>query len=387
MKTSRLAATVAATAMAGSSLVTAAGADAAPGGPEHHARSIHAVFVQTNDESGNAILVYRRRESGTLTRVGRVPTGGLGGSEPGAVVDPLASQGSLTYDGPHHLLYAVNAGSDTLTVFGVNGTRLVRRQILPTGGHLPVSIGVARDVVYVLNAGGDGSVSGYRVRGGHLTRIAGSTRSLSLGNPAAPPFLSSPAQVAVAPDARSVLVATKTHGTAVDFPLSRHGWPPTHPVVTRAPAGSVPFALTFDRGGHLLVAGAAGGAFSYDVHRDGTLAPLSGFVANGQAATCWSVRARGYLYAANAGSATISSYTVRHGLLSLLAPSGVAATTDAGAVDLAASRDGRFLYQLATGAGAVDEYRVHADGSLTRIGTVTGLGIDNGHGTEGIAAS
>jgi 6-phosphogluconolactonase (cycloisomerase 2 family) len=387
MKTSRLAATLATAAVAGSTLVTAAAATAAPGRAGHRTGDAHAVFVQTNAESGNAILVYRRDAHGTLTRVDRVPTGGLGGSEPGAVVDPLASQGSLTYDGRHHLLYAVNAGSDTLTVFRVHGTRLARREVIGTGGHLPVSVGVARDVVYVLNAGGDGSVSGYRVRDGRLTRIAGSTRSLSLGNPAAPPFLSSPSQVVVTPDARTVLVATKTHGTIVGFRLSGHGWPSTHPLVTSAPDGSVPFALDFDRGGHLLVAGAAGGALSYDVEGNGALTPLSGFVANGQAATCWTALAHGYLYAANAGSATISSYVDRHGVLSLLAPSGVAAQTDAGPVDLAASPDGRFLYQLATGAGAVDEYRVGADGSLTRIGTVTGLGIDDGHGSEGIAAS
>jgi 6-phosphogluconolactonase (cycloisomerase 2 family) len=387
MHTSRLAAAVAATAVAGTSLVTAAVASAQPGRAGHPAREAHAVFVQTNDESGNAILVYRRGAHGTLSRVGRVPTGGLGGSEPGAVVDPLASQGSLTYDGRHHLLYAVNAGSDTLTVFGVHGTRLGRRQVLPTGGHLPVSVGVARGVVYVLNAGGDGSVSGYRVHGRHLTRIPGSTRTLALGNPAAPPFLSSPSQVAVTPDARNVVVATKTHGTLVVFHLGRHGWPSTHPVATSAPDGSVPFALGFDRGAHLLVAGAAGGAFSYAVGGDGTLTPLSGFVANGQAATCWTALARGFLYAANAGSATISSYADHDGVLSLLSPDGVAAATDPGPVDLAATPDGRFLYQLATGAGAVDEYHVGAAGSLTRIGAVTGLGVDDGHGAEGIAAS
>ncbi len=391
MNTSRPAATafatVVATAVAGTSLATAAVASAQPGRAGHPTAEAHAVFVQTNDEAGNAILVYRRGADGALRRVGRVPTGGRGGSEPGAVVDPLASQGSLTYDGRHRLLYAVNAGSDTLTVFAVHGTRLTRRQVLSTGGHLPVSVGVAREVVYVLNAGGDGSVSGYRVHGRDLARIPGSTRTLGLGNPAAPPFLSSPSQVAVTPDARDVVVATKTHGTLMVFPLGRHGWPSRHPVVTPAPDGSVPFALDFDRGGHLLVAGAAGGALSYAVRDDGSLTALSGFVANGQAATCWTALARGFLFAANAGSATISSYADHHGVLSLLAPDGVAAATDPGPVDLAASPGGRFLYQLATGAGAVDEYRVGPRGALARIGTVTGLGVDDGHGAEGIAAS
>ena len=60
---------------------------------------------------------------------------------------------------------------------------------------------------------------------------------------------------------------------------------------------------------------------------------------------------------------------------------------DTGPVDLAASGDDKYLYQLATGAGVIDEYRIGQNGSLSLIGTVTGLGIDNGHGAEGIAAT
>ena len=65
----------------------------------------------------------------------------------------------------------------------------------------------------------------------------------------------------------------------------------------------------------------------------------------------------------------------------------MAAHTDTGPVDLAASGDVKYLHQLATGAGVIDEYRIGQDGSLSLIGTVTGLGIDKGHGTEGIAAT
>jgi 6-phosphogluconolactonase (cycloisomerase 2 family) len=100
------------------------------------------------------------------------------------------------------------------------------------------------------------------------------------------------------------------------------------------------------------------------------------------------VNAQGFLYVANAGSATITGYRVDPaGRLALLDPSGVSAHTDAGPIDLAATADGRFLYQHAAGAGAIDEFRVGADGSLTPIGTVSGLPVDDGSGPEGIAAS
>ena len=129
-------------------------------------------------------------------------------------------------------------------------------------------MGVARDPVYVLNAGGDGAISGFRVNDGTLNPLVGSTRSLGLGNPATPPFLAAPSQVALTPDGRNVIVATQTHGVMDIFPLDRLGRPTPAPVVTAAAPGSVPFALSFDRDANLLVAGAAGVASSYTVHRD-----------------------------------------------------------------------------------------------------------------------
>ncbi|HEU0303935.1 MAG TPA: hypothetical protein VFR32_05080, partial [Gaiellaceae bacterium] len=57
-----------------------------------------AVFVQTNDPSGNAVLSFRRAADGSLTQAGRFSTGGLGGTTVSAPTDPLASQGSLVLD-------------------------------------------------------------------------------------------------------------------------------------------------------------------------------------------------------------------------------------------------------------------------------------------------
>ena len=94
----------------------------------------HAVFVQTDNTSGNQVVAYHRAPDGTLRRAGTYGTGGLGGILAGSVVDHLASQGSLTYDPWHSLLYAVNAGSDTVSVFAVRGDRLALRQVVSSGG-------------------------------------------------------------------------------------------------------------------------------------------------------------------------------------------------------------------------------------------------------------
>ncbi|MEO8221144.1 MAG: beta-propeller fold lactonase family protein [Specibacter sp.] len=355
--------------------------------PQRHHMPAGAVFIQNNGATGNSVTVFDRASNGSLTRAGTYRTGGRGGSELGAVVDPLASQGSLVYDGEQQLLFAVNAGSNTLSVFKVHGDKLQLREVLPTRGLFPTSVAVAGHLVYVLNAGGAGSISGFRALGGFVVPLAGSTRSLGLGNADVPAFLQAPAQVAISPDRAHLVVATKANNTLEVFGLGRFGEPSATPAVNTS-VGAVPFALTFDIGGRLQVANASGSASSYQLGANGTLTLVSGPVTNGQAATCWTTTARGYLYAANAGSATITGYKVGvNGALSLLQPSGISATTHAGPVDLAATPDGRFIYQLATGAGAIDEFAVSANGALTQIGAVTGLPADNGSGIEGIAIS
>src|SRR5436305_1706759 len=140
----------------------------------------HAVFELTNAAAGNSVAVLDRGRDGRLQAVHHYATGGLGGSLPGAVVDPLASQGALTYDNKHHLLYAVNAGSGTLTVFQVDGLRLTRLQVLSTQGALPVSVSEGGDTVVVLDAAGDGAITTFKVVNNKLETVNGSTRSLGL---------------------------------------------------------------------------------------------------------------------------------------------------------------------------------------------------------------
>src|SRR5689334_23708076 len=141
---------------AATALLTFGAGPAAAAGTQHHAHDQgghdHAVFVEANDVNGNSIAVYDRNPDGTLTSAGRYATGGRGGVLAGSVVDHLASQGALALDRDAGLLYAVNAGSDSVTVFAVHGDRLVRRQLIGSGGSFPVSVAVRGALVYVLDA-------------------------------------------------------------------------------------------------------------------------------------------------------------------------------------------------------------------------------------------
>ena len=121
----------------------------------------HAVFVQTNDPTGNQIVSYRRGAHGQLAFAGRYNTGGIGVALDGAVVDKLASQGSLVYDAADGVLVTVNGGSNSITEFQVSGTRLSHRITVGSGGTIPVSVTASGGRIYVLNAGGAGSVQGF----------------------------------------------------------------------------------------------------------------------------------------------------------------------------------------------------------------------------------
>jgi DNA-binding beta-propeller fold protein YncE len=359
---------------AGAALVVAALA-AGPASAGQHSPA-GAVFVQTDDPAGNTVVVYDRGGDGRLQRVADYRTGGRGGVLDGSVVDHLASQGSLTYDRGNGVLYAVNAGSDTLTVFGVQGDRLVRRQVLPSFGAFPVSVTTQGRLVYVLNARQGGSIQGYLRVAGRLVPVPQWHRDLGLDAAATPEFTHTPGQVAFSPDGDQLVVTTKANGNAIDvFAVDRLGGPSRRPVTTVLP-DAVPFAVAFDAHGDLALAEAGPNAVAtFGLDRSGTLSKIAE-APTGQAATCWIVDVGGRLYLSNAGSGTVSAFD------DALTPIGITPTR-AGTVDAAASADGEFLYVQTGAAGGVDAFRVAPDGSLTAVDAVT---VPNATGGEGIAA-
>jgi hypothetical protein len=366
--------------LAGAGIVGAAAiaAFAAPASASESTHwSVRPVFVQTDNTAGNSVVAYHRRDDGTLTRAGNYATGGRGGILDGSVVDHLASQGSLAYDRAHGLLYAVNAGSNTVTVFAVHGDELRRVQVISSGGTFPVSVAFHGGLVYVANALNGGSIQGYLRVGDRLVRVPSWNRALGLDPTAAPQFTNTPGQVAFTPDGSRLIVTTKANGNSVEvFRVGLFG--PGRAAVTSLP-GTVPFAVSFDPAGHVVLAEAANSVATFTMRADGTLRQLDS-VPTGQQATCWVVGTGNRFYASNAGSGTLSGYrTARSGALS---PVSVT-STDAGTVDATITRDGRYLYAQTGAAGIVDEFAVNRDGTLRSIGSVT---VPDAVGGEGIAA-
>ncbi len=356
-----------------------AGAEAPPAGPHFGGGGDHAVFVQTDNVAGNQIVAYHRDHDGTLTPADTYATGGLGGVLNGSAVDHLGSQGSLASDPEHGLLYAVNAGSNTVSVFSVSRDRLWLRQVVGSGGTFPVSIAVHGDLVYVLNAEDGGSVSGYWVSDGRLHPIWGSTRSLGLTIPTdTTQFTHTPGQVAFSPDGSQLIVTTKANAVGNDIDVFGVGWDGrlSHAVVNSEP-GTVPFAVTFDPAGHLVIGEAGPSAVvTFRLHRDGTVTQLDS-LANGQPGLCWITPAGGFFFTGNTASNSTSGYQSSvNGQLTLLGST----PTDPGTVDSSATADGHFLYVQTGGNGIVDEFQVGASGSLTEVGSVTVAGAVGGEG-------
>ncbi len=342
-------------------------------------RGADAVFVQTDNPAGNQVIAYHREHDGTLANGDAYSTGGLGGALSGSVVDHLASQGSLQFDPERGLLFAVNAGSNTVSVFAASGDHLRLRQVVSSGGTFPVSVAVHDDLVYVLNAENGGSVQGYRIAFGALLPIPGSNRALGLDPNATPQFVNTPGQVAFTPDGSQLIITTKANGNDIDvFGVRPDGRLSASPVVNSEP-GTVPFAITFDPAGNLVIAEAGTNALAtFALSPAGTLTLLSA-VPTGQAATCWVTSVGSVLFASNAGSHSVSGYTDGPGgTLSLLG----ATNTDAGTVDSVATPGGRFLYVQTGGSGIVDEFAVGSAGALTAIGSVV---VPGAIGGEGIA--
>jgi len=384
-----------------------------------------AVYLASNAFAGNTIQTFLRRPDGSLTAVGSpVATGGLG-SGPGLVVqdDPLGSQNSLLADQDYQRLYAVNAGSDSVSVLSLSRSAPRLVDVKPTGRY-PVSVAASNNLLFVLNGVGN-SVTGFKVGPtGHLS----ATQTCALpalpagdgvltGNAvssAQPLGTEIPGQVGFSPDGKRLVVTSK-EGPVLDngkFPfgadlgpghiyvfnvdtrggtLANCAAPKTTTLPTNANGGDkFPFSFAWDAKGHLAVLEVFGTATSftgsalssYTLGADGSLTPISTSIGNGQAASCWIVRSGNHFFVANYFGDDVSSYSVSTaGRLALL--SGTAATygpgfTDA-SVDMAVTPNGHVVYQLTPGSALIRPFTVGPTGALTALTPVaTGTAAHSG---------
>jgi 6-phosphogluconolactonase len=318
-----------------------------------------AVYTLTNATGGNEVVVFNRRNDGSLNGRRSFPTGGNGSG------GGLGNQGALALSDTGRWLVAVNPGSNSVSVFLTIGNGLYRTDTEASGGTNPISVTVEDDLVYVLNAGSD-EVRGFRMSFyGTLTPIAGSRRALSGTATGA-------AQVEFNRDGDLLAVTEKATNKVLTFTVNGDGLL-SQAIVNDSPAPT-PFGFAFGRRDTLLISEAAGGAAgrstlsSYQLAGDGIPTTVSAAVPSGQSAACWVVTTRDgrYAYVSNTASGNLSTYLVSaNGEATLRTAISALTGAGSGPTDMALDRNSRFLYVLNN--TTIGAFRVEANGDLTRI--------------------
>jgi 6-phosphogluconolactonase len=332
-----------------------------------------AVYTLNNSSSGNAVLAFSRTADGHISFAGTFATGGTGTGV------SLGNQGALAIDAANRFLFAVNTGSDNISVFriGPNGLHLV--DLVSSAGRQPISLTVSRNVLYVLNNGGTvgstDTIAGFSIdANGHLKRVVSGIplTAASVG----------PAQISFNTDGNVLLVTEKNTNNIDSFLVDDDGFA-VGPMVVPS-AGQTPFGFAFGKRKQVFVSDAfgaaanAGALSSYSVSDRGMLQTLTAASADKQTAPCWVVLTHDgrFAYTTNTDSGNVSGYMIGfRGGLHLLNASGVAANTGTGStpIDASISNDNRFLYVLTPGTGNMQGFTIAIDGSLSPLTQASGI--------------
>ncbi|MBC7934477.1 MAG: beta-propeller fold lactonase family protein [Rhizobacter sp.] len=336
----------------------------------------HFIYTESNGSNGNRILKFEIKNNGSLEADGSVASGGNG---TGA---GLGSQGALVLDKNEDWLYAVNAGSNSVSSFKVNNNgSLSLQHTVASGGTTPVSVAVHGNLMYVLNRGSD-NIQGFTVNNnGAMTAIAGSSKPLSSTMVDAP-------QISFTPDGDWVVVTEKATNKISTFKVKNNG-SIQNGIFTNS-VGATPFGFAFGRGNHMIVSNAVGGAAgqgsatSYITGNNGVPHAINGAKANYQSAPCWvAVTKYGrYAFITNTASNNVSSYYVAPwGALYLV--DGNAANSGMGPLDIVVAENNFYVYTLNGGSHSISIYNRTLFGGLHSLGSESGLPA----GTTGLATN
>jgi len=342
------------------------------------------VFVMSNSADRNEVIGFSQSADGHFYETGRYDTRGRGS---GGITDPLQSQGSLKLSVDHTLLFAANAGSGTVSVFRVFRSSLILVDQVPSGGSEPLSVAQFGNLVYVLNSAGSGSIVAFNLRpDGHLRPIENSTTYLTATN-------SGGSSLSISPNGGWLAVTERVPDNIDTFRINSAGT--LGPIVVNKSTAPGVFDASFAPDGNLIVSetGPAGGVntsaiSSYAIQANGTLAAVSQSVPTFGQANCWNAVAPNgkWAYVSNAGSSTISGFSI--GLGGTLTPIAgtVVGTNPEGStnLDVTVSGDSKYVFTLNSSSGTIGVFAIQSNGALSNVDEIGGL--PRSVGVNGIAA-
>jgi 6-phosphogluconolactonase (cycloisomerase 2 family) len=370
------------------------------------------IYTEANSGASKSNVVYglAYRQDGSIRplTIREWPTGGTGdvltlGKSAGAWAGD--SQVSLSPD--HRFLFAVNQGSDNISVFRVNASTgdlaAVPGSPFPSGGHAPISVSFSGRFLVVANHGyktgekppGIPSRTGYT---SFTVSPSGALHQIStIPDPAAGPI-----ETALSPSGNIVFssgfFAFKLHvlqlaangqltsapGSPAPFPQSVTAGRKAPPVLPPQAVG-LPFGVAVNPVKPFVyyVATVAGRVAVYRYDQSGRLTFVSQVDNKGSLAGCWAAITNDgrFLYVANSATRSISAFAVSANGDHLTQIQDVHTPSDGTVWNLAVDPTNRFLYVVADHQDAdfprptpadgnfVDGFRIASDGMLTPIAT------------------
>jgi len=423
----------------------AIGASADPFGGSNNGTNFEGgVYAMSNKFDGNTIVAYGRKADGTLDLIGEYATGGDGAAfDGGEGLDPLISAYSVILTENRRFLLAVNAGSSSISVFRVrNDLGLTLTDQAFVHGVGPNSVAYRDGIVYVSTIDADGVFNGEPDQEGALTGLRLTPRGKLLRiNNSVRLLGSRPSAIQFSPDGRSLVVASINAGSAslasgsndelVVYGVRRNGRLTQNPVSAatstelnnpenRNLPSAIGFEIVEDNGKQFVVVTEArefqadgtppafpalqtGSVSTWELAKHGQLNPIALDVMtgtdqfDGERTACWIEFSKDgdVFWVSNALESTISTFSFGGGKIKLVervevegeAPSddNPFGTTD-GWIDLWASDDGEYLYQLYGLDGTIGVFKVDREGfgsGLELIQEVNDLPSEN---TQGIVA-
>lgn len=332
------------------------------------------LYTESNATSQNEILCYKQHSNGSLTLESTTASGGTGvGIFNGLGLD---GQGALALSSNKKWLFAVNAGTNSISSFEVhNDGSLTLAHTIGSGGVAPVSLCIKHHTLYVVNSTSS-NICGYMIgAGGTMTAIIGS--NLTLSNP-----MADPAQIGFSPNGHYLYVTEKATDMISSYMVDAAGLATWDQAMSST--GVTPFGFCFARDNYMVVSNAnapmmmavpnGSSCTSYGGTNQGNLMAQNGAVANNQTAACWVATTTygRYVYDTNTASDNISSYYVSPwGSLYLIHSS--AASTGVAPKDICVAPNNYYVYALNTGSSTIGGFRRAFLGDLDAIGITPGL--------------
>jgi len=379
-----------------------------------------ALYVASNKVESNTIVAFKQLSNGQLKPIGEFKTGGKGTGDleiPALKkdvthplmdgVDPLISAYGIYKTDDDKYVLVVNAGSSSISAFKVESDySLTLTSTANTRGKFPISIASKSKAVYVASVGKDnmnGSIEGFNIDANGKLSALSDMGFIDLK--------ARPSSIAFTSSGDHLVVSELVTGKIKSYKVENGKLASLEPTSTiPSPSGDasrflpIPVGLAIAQktsGDKILVSEARfltkEGGFrskgqstpqsqyswqtsstsSYSIDKTGKLDIISADVLtgidpeNGELANCWvSVSPDNkYLWAANALSSSLSSYSIgENGELTLL---DQAAYKDASEMlffsDMYVSKDGKFLNQLIGNKGNIAVFKIKEGGALDLI--------------------